>query len=746
MRYFIFLVIHLFIAIQANAQDTTTSRPKIGLTLSGGGAKGLAHIGILKAIDSAGLKIDFITGTSMGAIIGSLYASGYSGYQIEKIARKIDWDILLSNQLSLRSLSMEEKDEYGKYTVELPYINHKLRLPGGFLEGQELSFKFNELFYPVYKIKDFNNLSIPFKCIATDISTGQAVVFDSGDITTAVRASMAIPSVFTAVEYKGYKLVDGGLVRNFPVRDVKEMGADLVIGSSVTAGLSPKEKLSSALDIILQLAFFKEAEDYKKEVPLCDIYVAHPVAEYSMGSFNNTEKLIDIGLEEGRKLYPALKRMADSLNEKYGVLPFQENRLPLSDSIYISSYEITGLNKTTKEFFLHTMGINLKRSYSEADLSKMVRRVYGTRYYSSINYTLQSQPDSSSKIIFTVKENPSTYAKLGLHYNEFSGISVITNLTTRDLFFRYSRSSATVSIGENTRLKGEHLQYFGLRKNIAVIPKFQLENFKTNTYNEFVKSGQYRQLYYTGEIKAQYSGNRNFTSGIGTRYEFVNFKPLILSDLKAKGRNDFFTSFIYFDANTLDKRIYPKRGFRINAEFGFVYNQNPRATFYSNGIPVTNLDSIGINYDDYQRSVVNVEAFIPLSKRLTFQLLLQTGINFNYKQNLVNNFQVGGLTKTIRNQVIFAGLDETTISTPSVAALMLGLNFQLSKNIFLMAKSNALVNNFMSKDRQLQLDNWITGHALVFAYTTPIGPLEFSVAYSEQSGKILTYANFGIPF
>src|SRR5688572_8615092 len=128
------------------------NRPKIGVTLSGGGAKGLAHIGILKAIDSAGLKIDFITGTSMGAIIGSLYASGYSGYQIEKIARKIDWDILLSNQLSLRSLSMEEKDEYGKYTVELPYINHKLRLPGGFLEGQELSFKFNELFYPVYKI------------------------------------------------------------------------------------------------------------------------------------------------------------------------------------------------------------------------------------------------------------------------------------------------------------------------------------------------------------------------------------------------------------------------------------------------------------------------------------------------------------------------------------------------------------------------------------------------------------------
>lgn len=745
MRYFFLLVIHFLSVVTISAQQPVL-RPKIGLTLSGGGAKGLAHIGILKAIDSAGLKIDYITGTSMGAIIGSLYAAGYSGDRIEKLARKIDWDILLSNQLSLRSLSMEEKEEYGKYAVELPYINHRLRLPGGFLEGQELSFKFTELFYPVYKIKDFNKFSIPFKCIATDITTGQAVVLDKGDITTALRASMAIPSVFTAVEYKGYKLVDGGLVRNFPVKDVKEMGADLVIGSSVTAGLSPKEKLSSAIDILLQLAFFKEAEDYKKEVPLCNIYVTHPVEEYSMGSFNSAKKIIDIGLEQGRKLYPALKRLADSLNEKYGVMPFRADRLPSSDSTFISAYEITGLDRTTKEFFLHAMGFQLNKSYSEAGISKLVRRVYGTRYYSSINYILEAQPDNSSKITFVVKENPSTYAKLGLHYNEFSGISVIANLTTRDLFYRYSRSSATISIGENTRLKGEHLQYFGLRKNIAVIPKFQLENFKTNTYNNFVKNGQYRQLYYTGEIKGQYSGNRNFTSGIGTRYEWIDFKPLILTDLKAKGKNDFFTSFVYFDANTLDKRIYPRKGIKINAEFGFVFNQNPRATFFSNGVPVTNLDSLGINYDNYQHSIFNVEAYMPLSKRLVLQLLLQSGVNFNYKQNLVNNFQIGGLTKTIRNQVIFAGLDETTISTPSVASLMIGLNFQLSRNIYLMAKSNALVNNFISKDRHLQLDNWLTGHAIVFAYNTPIGPLELSAAWCEQSKKILTYANFGIPF
>ncbi len=219
------------------AQQPPGARPKIGLVLSGGGAKGLAHIGILKAIDSAGLKIDFITGTSMGSILGGLYAIGYSADSIEKIARGIDWDLLLSNQSSMRSMITDEKSEYGKYDVELPWVNQWFRFSTGVIEGQELWLKFSELFRPVYGINDFSKFSIPFKCLATDISTGEAVELDTGDIVTAVRASMAIPTIFTAVEDNGRKLVDGGVVRNFPVRDVRDMGADIVIGSNVSGPL-----------------------------------------------------------------------------------------------------------------------------------------------------------------------------------------------------------------------------------------------------------------------------------------------------------------------------------------------------------------------------------------------------------------------------------------------------------------------------------------------------------------------------
>ncbi len=250
----------------------------------------------------------------MGSIIGSLYASGYSADSILYIARHIHWDQILSNQSSLRDIIMEEKDEYANYDLELPWVNNFFRISTGVLEGQELWLKFSELLFPVYKIKNFDSLDIPFKCIATDISTGQAVVLDSGELVSAVRASMAIPSIFTAVDFQGKLLVDGGIVRNFPVKDVREMGAQFVIGSNVTSSLLPANKVNNALQVLLQVAFFREAEDTKLEVPLCNIYVQTPLEKYSMATFSQADEIIEAGLEEGRKLYPQLKKLADSLN------------------------------------------------------------------------------------------------------------------------------------------------------------------------------------------------------------------------------------------------------------------------------------------------------------------------------------------------------------------------------------------------------------------------------------------------
>lgn len=743
MRRLILYILLSVISVTSFSQNNT--RPKIGLTLSGGGAKGLAHIGILKAIDSAGLKVDYITGTSMGSIVGSLYAAGYSGKQLDTIARKLDWDVLLSNASSLRGLVMEEKEEYGKYDIELPWLNHRFHLPSGVLESEELWLKFSELFFPVYNIKDFSKLSIPFKCIAVDISNGEAVVLSDGEIVSAIRSSMAIPSVFTAVETKGMKLVDGGVVRNFPVKDVRQMGADIVIGSNVSTGLLPKEKVNNAIQVLMQIAFFKEAEDTRKEIALSDIYIPIPVDNYTSASFNKSTEILETGLDEGDKWYPVFKRLADSLDAIYGKQAFPVERLPKVDSIKITGIDVEGLKNTTDDFFLHMMGYYDNRFYTPEKLGKMVRKVFGTRYYNRILYSLEPTGENEAKIHFQVEENPRSFAKLGLHYNKFTGIGVIANLTTRNFFAPHSRSFVTLNLGERFRIKGEHLQYLGRGKNLAALLGIQYEYLDIPSFTNYKRDGLYRQNYFTSSFKMQYSSSRTFTTGSGIRFEWVNVRPTIVTPFQLKGESKFTNLFLYWNINTLDRPVVPKKGVKMESELGVVFNQRPEVEIFINGQKV-NPDSLGIQFNNYQRFLLNFESYFPVGKRGTLFTLFQTGINFNYDQNIFNDFIIGGMNRMFHNQILFAGLEEGSFFTPSVSALQLGLRMNISNSLYAMAKTNALVNNFISPDNRLQRPNFLSGHALTMGYNFALGPLELSAMYSDQSRKFSTYINLGIAF
>ena len=721
-------------------------RPKIGVTLSGGGAKGLAHIGILKAIDSAGLKIDYVTGTSMGAVIGSLYSIGYSADTLEKIARNVDWDLLLSNQSDLRSLFMEEKNEYAKYDIELPWVNKRFKISTGFLEAEELWLKFSELYFPVHNVKDFSQFNIPFRGIATDVANGEAVVLKEGEIISAIRSSMAIPSVFTAVKYNGKLLVDGGISRNFPVRDVKEMGADYVIGSTVASDLLPPEKVKNIIQLLLQIAFFREAEDSKKEVPLCDIYIPFDLNKYSMASLNDANEILKVGIDEGKKLYPRFKQLADSLNEKYGKQEVASQRLPMLKTVFINDYEIKGLQNTTNSFFINTMNFSLHKNYSAAELSGMVRHAFGTRYYSRIVYSLVPEQDGNCKIIFDVEENPLTFLKAGIHYNRFSGIGLIANISSRNLLTPNSRSMAAVNIGESFRIRGEHLQYIGRLKNFGLTMKTQFDRFDIITYDQYKQSGLYNQNFLETDERLHYSPSKNFTIGTGHRFEWIQYTPRISSAFEFKGRNNFSTLFVYLKHNTLDRNTLPRKGIKIEAEMGRVITQHAKINFLINGHPPADPDSLKVTTSPYWRTWVSAEGYLPISRKLTAFLNLQSGINFNYSRQVMNEFVVGGMTKLFRNQVIFAGLPEGTVYTPAMATAQGGLRTFLFTGAYLTGRANILFNNFISKSEFFKYEDIYMGYALTFTYNFALGPLDLSLMYSNQTKKFQSYINLGIPF
>ncbi len=719
-------------------------RPKIGLVLSGGGAKGLSHIGILKAIDSAGLKVDYMTGTSMGSILGGLYAIGYSADSIEKIARNIDWDILLSNQSSMRSVIMDEKDEYARYDIELPWVNHWFRFSTGVIEGQELWLKFAELFRPVYNIKDFSKFSIPFKCVATDVATGDAVVMDSGEIVSAVRASMAIPGVFTAVTYGGHKMVDGGVVRNFPVKDVRAMGANIVIGSNLAGPNLTSDQVTNAFQVLMQVAFFREAADTRIQIPLCNIYVSQPLDKYGMGSFGDAAAIIDSGIEEGRRLYPRLKALADSLNAIYGPQEIAGNRLPDAHPIKLSSYTVKGLHHTSEGFFIQSMDLGTNRYYTAANLSRMVRRAFGTRYYNSITYNLVPLPNGSSRIDFEVEENALTFAKIGLNYNQFSGISAILNLTSRNFFTPTSRSLVTVNIGQNFRIRAEHLQYFSRRANFTFDLSPQFDQFRITTYNnKYNEAGLYDQSYFRLDGHFGYSTNRALTVGIGSRFEYINYDPSITSSLDFKGDNNFITNYVFLRSNTLNRTAYPSRGLKFEAEADHVFEQSPRVQYFASA--QTRNDS-SFSETPYQRFLINFDQYTPIAERYTLQVHAQAGLNLHYHNNIMNEFSIGGLTDQFHNQVTFAGLREGTFYSASVAEVMLALRYQLFSNVLLTGKANVLFNNFIDKSSFFTTPDFLSGYALTFTYNFALGPLELSAMYSDQSHTFLGYLNIGIPF
>ena len=236
------LISFLIVAFHGFSQER---KPKVALVLSGGGAKGIAHIPLLQTLDSLGIVPDLIVGNSMGSVVGGLYAMGYSGDSIASIVKKANWDQLIGGRVSLKNVSVEEKTEFGRYLVDLDYSKGKVKVGKFLLNDQNLRQFIAMLTFPSYTISDFNKLPIPFRAVATDIVNGKIVVLDNGSLATAMRASMSLPGVFSPVPYKNTLLIDGAILNNFPVDVAKDLGADIIIGSDVGDGMMKKDELEN---------------------------------------------------------------------------------------------------------------------------------------------------------------------------------------------------------------------------------------------------------------------------------------------------------------------------------------------------------------------------------------------------------------------------------------------------------------------------------------------------------------------
>ena len=308
----VLLFFGLITASFLNAQEALPAQQdiKVGVVLSGGGAKGLAHVEILKKIDEAGVRVDYIAGTSMGAIIGGLYASGYSAMELDSVLQIYDLNGLVRDELPREVSSFYQKENSGKYAVSLPLVKRKIELPSAVSNGQNAFNIFSQLTEHVHEVNDFSKLSIPFFCIATNLETGEEVVLDKGFLPEAIRASGSFPAMLSPVKMDGKVLVDGGIVDNFPVEKMREKGVDYIIGVNVSAGLKDIENLNSLPEILMQIAGFQMYNKWDEKIEKSDLYIRPELEEFSTFSFDKSEEIMRRGAIAAQKVEGEFKAIA----------------------------------------------------------------------------------------------------------------------------------------------------------------------------------------------------------------------------------------------------------------------------------------------------------------------------------------------------------------------------------------------------------------------------------------------------
>ncbi len=460
LPYLFVLLLSLTLTQIISAQG---KKPKVVLVLSGGGGKGIAHIPLLQALDSLHIVPDLIIGNSMGSVIGGMYAMGYSGDSIEKISKNIDWDKLLGGNMSLKSVSAEEKSEFERYLVGIGIKDGKPTSVSSLLNDQYLREFLTELTFPVYNVKDFDNLAIPFRAMATDVVYGREVILSKGNLAFAMRSSMSLPAVFKTMPYEKTLLVDGGVMNNFPTDIAKKMGADIIIGSDVGGGMEPIDKLDNFIAVLMQTSMFPSNIKDPENRKLCDILVDHlPNLRFSTSDFTKSNEIYKDGRIATYLNLGELVALADKLKG----FKQRTHKLPkVSSEFVIDTIVYKNISKENLPLVIARTNIKTHTKYTIKDLSEGMNGAMGTNLFNQITYSYFVHDEDKLGLLLNGLEFSKNQLNASLHYDTYRGVGLILNYSARNVLAESSRLIFTADIAEQPKVRLDFQKNFGKRKD-----------------------------------------------------------------------------------------------------------------------------------------------------------------------------------------------------------------------------------------------------------------------------------------
>jgi len=752
----------MVLAVRSQTLSRTSTQKNIGLVLSGGGAKGMAHIGLLKLIDSLNLNVSFVGGTSMGSIMGSLYAIGYSGKEIEQRCLAMNWPHLFSDRVPYEKITIEEKMDQNRYLLELPFKNGRLKLPAGVIRGPNLYNEFVKLSFPVIDKPNWDSFPIPLRINAVNILNGSNVVFSSGFLPPRMRASMSIPSIFMPIEVDTCYFVDGGVVRNILIPEVKASKPDYMIGSYTGGALMSMDELNTLPKLMGQTFTIYGILDAMNEEKELNLISKPDLRGLDAGSFAKAPLIIQRGIESAARLRDTLVKLAaDSayLRRKPIAQPHNDAQI-LHEAFYVDDIKVQGISKTTFNFFNSTLGFYQGDTASLQQLFDGVLALYGSMHYDFVTYSMEFKgyTPGGRKIItlnFAVNESPNLSLRLAVNHNSDFSTGLTLGVLGRNILFKNTRLLFEGTFSEKPRGKFSYYWYADKHLKWLLGTTNYFEVNEVSNYNKKVASEIFRVNVFNSYSWIQYKFDYRHGLSLGYELNMELLKPKIYSDesydLLKHIRTNRQSALLQYQFNTLNRQALPTHGFLLNMKARYVFSAVTKAKFDKS---VANEAVYYEGFFNYPEAQLILENYLPLHKRLTWLQRFYGGAQFLDQPNDFDYTFLGSAERNSINALPLYGYRRGEVNASTFTILETGLQFNPWKDLYLNGGVEAAVISSDYRDFGKEFSNIESnsvGHTSSFyagiAYLVPrLGPVSFTVHKSFDRRVTLNYFSIGYRF
>ena len=749
-------------------------RPTVALVLSGGGAKGAAHIGVIKYLESLDIPVDMVLGTSMGGLVGGIYALGYTPDQMDSIIRSIDWDLMLSDRQPREYISYQTMKYREKFILSIPFFHDKEyykmmkedefrydriaqkretlhigadddntgnliknnllgSLPSGFISGQYVNNLISSLTVGYQDSTDFADFPIPFACVASDLISGKAKVWYSGRINEALRSTMSIPGIFAPVRVEGMVLVDGGMRDNYPTTLARQMGADIIIGVDLSQQRKSYSQVNNLADIINQGIDMLGMDAFDRNVNVPDVKIKPDLKEFNMMSFSpeNIDTIIVRGYQAALAQDSLLRSVAERTKKRYIQKTTPSAVYFRRDSILLKDIDVSGLMPKEKALLMEKMHLTNGQKISAVELDRTVAEIYGSNIYDYVTYNLLGK-EEPFRLQLDCRQGPIHQFGLGIRADSEEIVSILLNIGLFTHRLHGHTLDLTGKISSNP--------YCTLRWSFDS-PKFPTVNASASVrwtdMNMLELGDNLLSLNFLNCSQSIYLSNMSwklFAFNAGIRNDVFSIRNIKASQIVGdydfeQLSNDFISLYVNAGADTFDDGYFPTRGFSAGLSYSWVFAGFPNRF---NNFHVCQAQA---------KVVVPGGDFFAFLPSLNFRFLLGSEIPVAYF-----NAMGGSLaSRYMDQQMPFIGITNVTAKKNILTTLRTDFRFRLVKNHYLTGIVNYARDSNTFKDFFDKSLGYF-GAGLQYSFDSIFGPLSFDVHWSNITKKVGVYLSAGYDF